>query len=190
MSQTNVHPITGRKSATNIPPPTDWYTSLVDGTSAWIRPIDRQDAELELEFLISLSPEFRGLRFLGLIHEPSPQVARELTDLDPARAAGFVALISQQGRERQIGAAHFHINAEGDGCDCSVTVNEEWQKRGVGSSLMLRVVDAARARGVKHMHAHAPARSEGSHHLAARIGFRRRADRRDPATGIYHLKLR
>ena len=190
MSQTNVHPISGCKSPANTPPRTGWHTSLVDGTSAWIRPIDQQDAELELEFHNSLSPELRGLRFLGLIHEPSPGVARELTDLDPARAAGFIALISQQGRERQIGAAHFHINATGDGCDCSVTVNEKWQKCGVGSSLMLRLVDAARARGVKHMRAHAPARSDGSHHLAARIGFRRRLDRRDPTTVVYHLKLR
>lgn len=190
MSQTNVHPITNLKSATNAPARIGTDTTLVDGTSAWIRPIDEGDAELELEFLNSLSPEFRSLRFLGLIHEPSPDVARELTDLDPASAVGFIALISQQDRERQIGAAHFHINAKGDGCDCSVTVSEAWQKRGVGSSLMLRLVDAARARGVKHMRAHAPARSDGSHHLAARIGFRRRLDRRDPATVVYHLKLR
>ncbi len=190
MSQTNVHPITGGKSPPKTPPRTGWHNTLVDGTSVWIRPIDEQDAELELEFLNNLSPEFRRLRFLGLVRDPCPEVARELTDLDPARAAGFVALVSREGRHHQIGAAHFHINAEGDGCDCSVTVSEEWQKRGVGSSLMRRLVDAARARGVKHMRAHAPARSDGSHHLATRIGFRRRLDRRDPATVIYHLKLR
>lgn len=189
MSQTNVHPITGWKSPTSTPPDTGWHTQLYDGTSVWIRRIDTQDAELELEFLNSLSPEFRSLRFLGLVRDPSPEVARDLTDLDPARAAGFVALISQQGRDRQIGAAHFHVDAKGDGCDCSVTVSEEWQKRGVGSSLMRRLVDAARARGLRHMRAHAPARSDGSHHLAARIGFRRRLDRRDPATVVYYLKL-
>lgn len=189
MSQTKVHPINRRKAPSNIPPRTGWQTTLVDGESAWIRPIDEQGAELELEFLNSLPPEFHSLRFLGLIREPSPEVARELTDLDPAEAAGFIALISQHGRERQIGAAHFHINAKGDGCDCSVTVSEAWQKRGVGSSLMLRLVDAAKARGVRHMRAHAPARSGGSHHLAARIGFRRRLDRRGPATVVYRLKL-
>ena len=189
MSQTKVHPISGRKSPTNTLPHTGWHTTLVDGESAWIRPIDEQDVELELEFLNSLAPEFRSLRFLGLIREPSREVARELTDLDPAKAAGFIALILQHGRERQIGAAHFHINAKGDGCDCSVTVSEAWQKCGVGSSLMLRLVDAARARGVRHMRAHAPARSDGSHHVAARIGFRHRLDRRDPATVVYHLKL-
>ncbi len=190
MSQTNTHPITGPASPENTPLRTGWRSKLHDGTPVWIRPIDRQDAELELEFLNSLSPEFRGLRFLGLVREPSLEVARELTALDPARAAGFIALISQDGRDRQIGAAHFHVDAKGDGCDCSVTVSDEWQKRGVGSALMRRLVDTARARGLRHMRAHAPARSDGSHHLAARIGFRRRLDRHDPATVVYHLRLK
>ena len=190
MSQSNVHPITGWKSPKKTPPNTGWHMRLRDGTSVWIRPIDEQDAELELEFLNNLSPEFRRLRFLGLIRDPCPEVARELTDLDPGQAAGFIALVSHEGRDRQIGAAHFHTDTKGDGCDCSVTVSEEWQKRGVGSSLMRRLVDVATARGLRHMRAQAPARSDGSHHLAARIGFRRRLDRRDPATVVYHLKLR
>ncbi len=190
MPQTNVHPITGRKPPTKMPPDSGWHLRLRDGSSVWIRSIDEQDAELELEFLNSLSPEFRRLRFLGLVREPCPEVARELTDLDPATAVGFIAVVSQEGRDRQIGAAHFHTDTKGDGCDCSVTVSEEWQKRGVGSSLMRRLIDVAKARGLRHMRAQAPARSDGSHHLAARIGFRRRLDRHDPATVVYHLKLR
>ena len=186
MPQTNVQPITGRQS----PPRTGWYVQLPDGATVWIRSIEEQDAKLELEFLNNLSPKLRSLRFLGLVREPSPDVARELTDLDPAKATGFIALTTHEGREQQIGAAHFHIDTRGDGCDCSVTVSEDWQKRGVGSSLMRRLVDAAKARGLRHMRAHAPAHSDGSHHLAARIGFRRRLDRHDPATVVYHLKLR
>lgn len=190
MPQSNVHPITGKKFPMNAPPHQGWHSKLPDGTSLWIRSIDGQDEELELEFLNSLSPEFRSLRFLGLVRDASPDVARELTNLDPAKAAGFIALVSHEGRERQIGAAHFHLDTRGDGCDCSVTVSEDWQKRGVGSSLMRRLVDAARARGIKHMRAHAPTHPDGSHHLAARIGFRRRLDRHDPATVVYHMKLR
>ena len=189
MSQANAPLSTGWNPPTNVPSSAGWHKKLYDGTSVWIRPIDRQDADLELEFLNRLSPEYRSLRFLGLIRDPCPDVARELTDLDPAKAAGFIALVSREGRDRQIGAAHFHANAKGDGCDCSVTVSEEWQKRGVGSSLMRLLLDAARARGIRHMRAFAPARSDGSHHLAARLGFQRRLDPRDPAAAVYHLKL-
>ncbi len=174
-------------SKTNAPP--GWNEKLYDGTSIWIRPIARQDAELELEFLNHLSPRFRNSRFLGLVRDPSPEVARELTNLDPAKAVAFIALVSQEGRDHQIGAAQFHVNTQGDSCDASLTVSDEWRKRGVGSFLMHHLIEAARARGIRHMRAYAPSRSGGGDQLAARIGFQRRLDPRDPATVIYDLSL-
>lgn len=163
---------------------------LRDGTSVRIRPIHKRDAKLELEFLNGLSPEMRGLRFLGLIHEPCPDVARKLTDLDPRRAAGFIAVVTEAGHERQVAAAHFYTSQAGDSCDCSVTVSDEWQKRGIGSLLMGILIAAARERGIRHLRAFAPAHSDGSHSLAARLGFKRRPDLHDPAVEAYHLDLK
>jgi len=174
---------------TDAPPGEGWNERLPDGTVVRIRSIGRQDAELELEFLNHLSPAFRSSRFLGLVRDPTPEVARELTNLDPARAVGFIALVSQQGREREIGAAQFHANAAGDSCDASLTVSGEWRQRGVGSLLMRHLIAAARARGIRHMRAYAPGRSGGGDRLAANIGFQRRLDPRDPATVIYDLSL-
>lgn len=131
---------------TDAPPGEGWNEKLQDGTTVQIRSIGEQDAELELEFLTHLSPAFRSSRFLGLVRDPTPEVARELTRLDPARAVGFIALVSQQGREHQIGAAQFHVNAAGDSCDASLTVSDEWRKRGVGSFLMRHLIAAARDR--------------------------------------------
>ncbi len=176
-------------SLSSTPPGTGWNEKLYDGTPVRIRPIDEHDAELELEFLNHLSPEFRNSRFLGLVRDPSPEVARELTSLDPATAVAFIALVSHQGRDHQIGAAQFRVNATGDSCDATLTVSGEWRKRGVGSLLMRRLIEAARARGIRHMRAYAPARSHGGDQLAARIGFQRRQDPRDSATVIYDLPL-
>lgn len=172
-----------------LPPDTGWNKRLYDGTLIHIRPIGKDDAGLELEFLNGLSPTMRSLRFLGLVREPSADVARELTDLDPANAVGFMAVVADDGRDRQIGAAHFHVSPRGDSCDCSVTVSDAWRKRGVGSSLMRVLIEAARARGIRHLRAFAPAHSDGSHHLAARLGFKRRLDLHDPAVEAYHLEL-
>lgn len=189
MSQLGTPQSAGWNAQAQAHPPIGWNKRLYDGTLVCIRPIDRQDAELELEFLNRLSPEMRSLRFLGLIREPCRDVARELTDLDPADEVGFIAVVSDEGRDRQIGAAHFRTNPAGDRCDCSVTVSDEWQKRGVGSSLMRLLIGAARSRGIRHMRAFAPASPDGSHHLAARLGFERRLDARDPAVVVYHLNL-
>lgn len=174
---------------THAPRRIGWARTLRDGSIVHLRPITREDAPMELEFLSRLSPEMRSLRFLGLIKEPCPDVARQLTDLDPAHSAGFAAVISDEGRDRQIGAAHFRASSAGDGCDCSVTVSDEWQNRGVGSALMRLLIEAAKARGIRHMRAFAPAQPDGSQHLAATLGFRRRLDLRDPAVAVYHLDL-
>lgn len=170
-------------------PDTGWNETLHDGTEILIRPIDHRDAELELEFLEHLSPEFRNARFLGLVQDPSPEVARRLTELDPADAVGFIAVVSHQGQDQEIGAAQFHVNTRGDGCDASLTVSGEWRKRGVGSLLMRRLIRAARARGIRRMRAYIPASSGTGDQLAVRIGFQHRVDPRDPATLIYEMDL-
>ncbi|KZC22892.1 GCN5 family acetyltransferase [Rhodanobacter thiooxydans] len=174
---------------TNAPLGEGWNEKLQDGTTVRIRSIGERDAELELEFLNHLSPAFRSSRFLGLVRDPTPEVAHELTNLDPACAVGFIALVTHEGRERQIGAAQFHANAAGDRCDASLTVSGEWRKRGVGSLLMRHLIAAARARGIRHVCAYAPSQSGGGDRLAAHIGFQRRLDPRDPATVIYDLSL-
>ncbi|HET7562186.1 MAG TPA: GNAT family N-acetyltransferase [Rhodanobacteraceae bacterium] len=189
MSHNNVSQGAVAASRVGAPPRIGWTVRLHDGTPVLIRPIDRQDADLELEFLNQLSPEMRHLRFLGLVREPCPDVARQLTDLDPSVAAGFIAVVSDEGRDRQIGAAHFHADPSGQRCDCSVTVGDHWQKRGVGSLLMLQLIEAARVRGIRQMRAFAPASSAGSRQLAERLGFQRRLDPRDPGAVVYHLKL-
>lgn len=170
-------------------PNVGWIEKLVDGTTISIRPIDRHTADLELDFLTQLSPEFRSARFLGLVRDPTPEVARQLTDLDPAKAAGFMALVVRDGCEHQIGAAQFHVSLDGDACDAALTVSGEWRKRGVGSRLMRHLLDTARQRGVRHMRAHVPEGSESSDHLALRLGFQRRQDWRDPAAIVYELTL-
>jgi acetyltransferase len=179
---------TARRTSADAPRG-EWTWRLYDGTPIQLRTIGPEDAKLELEFLNRLSPEMRSLRFLGLIKEPCPDVARELTVLDPARAVGFAAVVLAGGRERQVGAAHLRANAAGDHCDCSVAVSDEWRRRGIGSALMHLLIDAARRRGIRHMHAFAPAQADDGHHLAARLGFQRGPDRHDPAVVVYHLDL-
>lgn len=166
-----------------------WTEKLSDGTTVWIRPSNKHDAKLELEFLNGLSPELRNLRFLGLVQDTSPEVIRELTAPDPRSEMALIALISNEGRDQEIGAAHFRVNTAGSSCDCTVTVSEEWQKRGVGSHLMRHLIEAARSRGIAHMHAVAPVQDEHSHKLALLLGFERRQDAHDPAVMLYDLKL-
>jgi GNAT superfamily N-acetyltransferase len=166
-----------------------WREKLHDGSRITIRAISKDDEELELAFLKDLSPEFQRLRFLGLVRDPDAEVVHELTNIDPRREAGFIAVASRDGEEVEIGAARLRVDADKTRCDCAVTVSEPWQGRGVGSLLMRYLVEEARVRGIRHMYAVDPIACEKTHQLALRLGFRRRPDPDDPAAMIYDLDL-
>jgi len=162
---------------------------LRDGTVLTIRSIAPADAPRERAFLSSLPAETRGHRFLGLIKDPSESVVRELTAIDPATGVSLVGIVREGDRDQEVGAAVFSVGTRGSHCDCAVAVAPGWQQRGVGSALMMHLIDAARARGIKRMYAVDAARCRGAHSLAERLGFRPRPDPEDPVVTTFELTL-
>ena len=78
-----------------------WQETLRDGTRVLIRPIRKEDAALEREFLERLSPESRAYRFLGQM-KVSDEMARRLTDIDRERDMALRrARGMRQGRRRK-----------------------------------------------------------------------------------------
>jgi acetyltransferase len=171
------------------PPAREWTERLRDGSVIRIRPIAPADLRREHAFLARLSPEYRAYRFLGLIKPPDESVARELTAVDPACETALVALADTADGEIEIGVARCCTGADGTHGDCAVTVDPAWQRRGVGWRLMQRLIELARARGVQRMYAADAARCAEVHHLAERLGFRRRPDPEDPLVDTFELTL-
>jgi GNAT superfamily N-acetyltransferase len=162
---------------------------LQNGRMAWIRDIELADVQRERSFLSRLSPESRAYRFLALIKEANEDVARELTVVDPEREVVLGAFIEEDGCEIEIGVARYLASTDGRHCDCTVTVDPEWQKLGVGRELMHRLISAAQARGIGRMYAVDAARCAGAHSLAERLGFHARPDPEDPAVTTFELVL-
>jgi len=161
---------------------------LRNGALVHLRDIRPEDAKLERDFLSHLSPEYRAYRFLGLIKPPSSEVARELTHPDPEEVA-LIAIVDEEGKPREIGAGRFRPRADGESCDCAITVDPEWQRFGVGSLLMQSLIEAAKSRGIQWMYAVDPVRCLGSHKLAQRLGFQPCSDPEDPASTSFKLDL-
>ena len=162
---------------------------LRDGTVLTIRSIAPSDAARERAFLACLPAETRGHRFLGLIKDPSESVARELTAVDPATSVSLVGIVRERDREREVGTALFSTSPNAVHCDCAVAVAPDWQQRGVGTALMMHLIEAARRRGIRRMYAADAARCKGAHSLAERLGFRPRPDPEDPVVTTHELAL-
>jgi len=167
-------------------PELQWKEKLRDGTTVLIRPIHGEDAEIERRFIEQLSPAARRLRFLGEIKTPSAEMIDQLTHLNPARDAAFVALIADGADKREIGVARFSGRPDGLACECAVVVSDEWQGRGLATALMQHLIGVARNRGIECMYSIDTAGNNAMRDLAEHLGFQRKPDP-DDATQVLHV---
>jgi GNAT superfamily N-acetyltransferase len=180
---------TATSTKTAIAEKMEWIERLRDGTVVHIRPIGPGDATREWAFLSHLPPEDRSYRFLGLIKGASKESALELTRIDPDTEVALVAIVKTGAGDVEVGVARYGVGPDRKHCDCAVTVDPQWQQRGVADLLMRRLIEVARVRGIRRMYAVDPVRCAGAHHLAERLGFHCRPDPEDPAVTTFELLL-
>lgn len=161
---------------------------LRDGSTVTIRPLLKQDVELERRFIEGLSPQSRRYRFLCSIGAPTEALLKRLTDLDVQRDAALIALTGNHGQSREIGAARFSQTADGK-AEIAVAVSDEWQHKGLGTALTNRLIDLARQRGIRELYSIDAADNGRMQELAGFLGFTRSPDPDDPTQVIYTLRL-
>lgn len=122
-----------------------------DGACITLRPIKPEDAALEQEFFHQLSPEARYLRFMNTLREISPAQLARLTQIDYDREMALVALLEENGGEKEIGVCRYAMNPDGDSCEFAIVIADDWHGKGLARRLMTALIDAARQRGFKAM---------------------------------------
>ena len=177
-----------------LPPPArfdprlHFQETLGDGSRVLIRPIGKEDVGLERAFIERLTPESREYRFLGQVNV-SDDLAKRLTDLNLMRDMAFVALRHDEGETREIGVSRFYVDRDGQSCECTVVVSDEWQGRGLGHLLMRHLIEVARHRGIKRMVSIDIAGNRRMRELALSLGFERKIDPDYPSEAIHVLAL-
>ena len=121
-----------------------------DGQIVTIRPIRPEDAELEQEFVKSMSDESRYYRFMDTIRELTQTMLVRFTQIDYDREMALVATIpGEDGKELQIGVSRYVLNPDGESVEFALAVGDNWQKCGVGRKLMTALIDCARMKGYR-----------------------------------------
>lgn len=162
---------------------------LRDGSRVLVRPIRKQDVELERKFIEGLSPQSRRFRFLCSMRTPSEKLLQKLTDLDTEREAAFIALAGDSGAQHEVGVARFSKQSDGK-AEIAVTVGDDWQHKGLGTLLMQRLIDHARRHGIDEFYSIDAADNTAMRELADYLGFERKPDPDDATQVIHTLKLR
>lgn len=163
---------------------------LRDGQVVQIRPISRDDKELEREFIENLSQESRHFRFLGGLGKPTEQMLDQLTNVDHEQHEAFIALIDTDSGPKEIGVSRYVQDPDGMACECAVTVADEWQRDGLGTLLMNRLIESARSHGIGRIYSIDSAENFKIRDVARAMGFECHTDPNDATQVIYSLDLR
>ncbi len=133
---------------------------LKEGGLYTIRPIHPDDADNLQALVRGLSPESRYFRFASNLPElPSRMLAR-FTLIDYDREMALVAVVKEHAVaadggetevERIIGVSRFITNPDGASCEFSLVVADDYSGRGLGSRLMMSIIESARSKGLSEI---------------------------------------
>lgn len=119
---------------------------LADGTVIRIEPLRRGDRSTVARLFARLSPESRLRRFLS----PKASLSeRELTFLADVGHGGRAAMTAIDVRDGSVLGIARYVQHDGRPgvADAAVAVADDVQRRGIGTALMARLIECARANG-------------------------------------------
>jgi acetyltransferase len=152
---------------------------LSDGAELVVRPIRPEDAEIEQTFVRDLSPEAKYFRFMQSIHELTPEMLVRFTQIDYSREMALIAVVREDGHEKEVGVARYTINPDGKSCEFAIVVDDKRQKQGIGSTLMKGLMEAARGQGLRSIEGEILADNHRMMRLMQSLGFSIRPDPND-----------
>jgi GNAT superfamily N-acetyltransferase len=120
--------------------------TLRNGAQVLMRPIRMSDEEPLQRLLYELSDESRYLRFM--CHK-SGHTHREMQQLvDPDQSAAMALVVCEPASGDIVAMARYDVEPDTGFGDIAFVVRDDWQRRGLGSCLMKRMVELGRAKGV------------------------------------------
>ncbi|WP_341719770.1 GNAT family N-acetyltransferase [Micromonospora sp. FIMYZ51] len=128
---------------------------LPDGAELTVRPAGADDLAGVLELHQVCSARTRQRRYLGGASLPSPARLRRL--LEPARGLTLIAATTGSDGAAESVVAMANLLAEGDEAELALLVRDDWQRRGLGSTLLRRLTRQAESAGYAAMVLHVQA---------------------------------
>ena len=123
-----------------------------DGTCVRVREIRAEDAAA-LQRLVGRSSERSiELRFFGPMKELSDEMARRFAEVDGVDRFALVALDPEDENEI-VAVVRYEREGGTDGAEYAALVEDRFQGRGLGIGLTRRLIEAARERGIRRLHA-------------------------------------
>jgi GNAT superfamily N-acetyltransferase len=130
--------------------------TLRDGTRVRLRPIVPGDKQHLTDGFARLSPTSRYRRFLSPLDELSPEMLRQLTEIDYVDHFAWIAFAADEPERPGLGVARYaRVPGEPEVAEAAVTVIDDHQRRGLGTLLLQALGAVALENGIKRFRGYA-----------------------------------
>ena len=145
-----------------------------------IRPIHPDDAQMLQRFVHELSAESRYFRFVSTMSELPPSMLSRFTLIDYDREMALTAVVKEkkvndEGQtievDRIVGVSRYITNPDKASCEFSLVVADDFSGKGLGSRLMLSIMEVARDHGLTEIDGLVLANNPGMLKLMRSLGF-------------------
>ncbi|RQO80673.1 bifunctional acetate--CoA ligase family protein/GNAT family N-acetyltransferase [Acidovorax sp. FJL06] len=153
---------------------------LRGGGAYTVRPVRPDDASMLQALVKGLSPESRYFRFVSSMPELPARMLARFTLIDYDREMALVAVhrerrIGADGEfidtERIIGVSRYVTNPDTRSCEFSLLVADDFAGQGLGSRLMLSIIEFARNKGLAQIEGLILANNSSMLKLMRNLGF-------------------
>jgi RimJ/RimL family protein N-acetyltransferase len=123
--------------------------TLRDGREVRVRPTRTTDAHAMQELFFRLTEDDIRGRFFQQLGSLTDSAAQHLSSVSYDDEMAFAAVVGPLERERIVGTGCYYVDASSGLADVAYMVDPEWQGSGLGTLLHERLVEYARASGVR-----------------------------------------
>ena len=162
---------------------------LSGGGEYTVRPVRPDDAQMLQALVQSLSPQSRYFRYISSMKQLPPSMLARFTLIDYDREMALVAILKERtpgadgelvATERIVGVSRYITNPDRSSCEFALVVADDFSGRGLGSRLMLSIMEVARERGLSEMEGLVLANNPGMLKLMRSLGFSAKSFPEDP----------
>ena len=154
-----------------------------------VRPIHPDDADQLQAMVRAMSPESRYFRFASTMPELPARMLARYTLIDYDREMALVAVLEEQHTqedgsiaetERIVGVSRYITNPDQTSCEFSLAVADDMSGHGIGTRLMLSIIESARDKGLSEIMGLILANNGNMLKLVTNLGFAIGAFPEDP----------